>query len=130
MGIEDWRGHLRQTSLFVGVGIAQLALDTGVFIATTALGVPVAAGTLLGRVSGATFGFWLNGRYTFGVPRLDRAHATRFALVWSLLTVVSTVSITAIAARLGLRDAWLAKPLVEAVLAAVNFLASRHWIYR
>ena len=130
MDIGDWQRHLRQTSLFVLVGLAQLALDTGVFIATTALGVPVAPGTLLGRVSGAMFGFWLNGRYTFGVPRLDRLHAARFAMVWTLLTIVSTLSITMIAVRLGLHNAWLAKPLVEAVLAAINFLISRHWIYR
>jgi putative flippase GtrA len=130
MQIGYWQRHLRQTSLFVLVGLAQLALDTGVFIATTALGVPVAAGALLGRISGAVFGFWLNGRYTFGVPRLDRQHAARFALAWTLLTIVSTLSITAIAARLGLHYAWLAKPMVEAVLAAINFLISRHWIYR
>ncbi len=130
MEIGGWQRHFRQTSLFVLVGLAQLALDTGVFIATTAAGVPVAPGALLGRVSGAAFGFWLNGRYTFGVPRLDRAHAARFALAWTSLTIVSTLSITTIAERLGLHYAWLAKPLVEAVLAAVNFLVSRHWIYR
>jgi hypothetical protein len=31
---------------------------------------------------------------------------------------------------LGLRWAWLAKPLVEIALGLVCFVLSRHWIYR
>jgi putative flippase GtrA len=130
MGIEDWRGHLRQTSLFLVVGLAQLAIDTGVFIGSTRLGLAVVAGNLLGRVSGASLGFWLNGRYTFGTAKLDWRHATRFGVAWSLLTILSTVLIGTVAAQLGLHTAWLAKPLVEAVLAAINFAISRQWIYR
>jgi putative flippase GtrA len=130
MGVDDWQRHLRQGSLFVIVGLIQLALDTSVFIAATALGVPVFAGNLLGRVSGAGLGFWLNGRYTFGKTRLDRLHAARFLVAWVLLTSLSTVLVSAVAAHLGLHSAWLAKPLVEAVLAAINFVISRQWIYR
>ncbi len=130
MGIEDWQRHLRQTSLFVIVGLIQLAIDTSVFIATTALGVPVVAGNLLGRGSGAGLGFWLNGRYTFGKPKLDRLHAARFLVAWVLLTSLSTVLVSTVAARLGLHSAWMAKPLAEAVLAAINFMVSRQWIYR
>ena len=33
-------------------------------------------------------------------------------------------------AKLGLQMAWLAKPLVEACLAVVSFVVSRHWVYR
>jgi hypothetical protein len=46
------------------------------------------------------------------------------------LTALSTVLVTVVAARLGLQMAWLAKPLVEACLAVVSFLVSRHWVYR
>lgn len=130
MGVEDWQRHLRQGSLFVIVGLIQLALDTSVFIAVTALGAPVVAGNLLGRASGAGLGFWLNGRYTFGKASLDRQHATRFIVAWIALTVLSTASVGIVAAHLGLHSAWMAKPLVEAVLAAINFMISRHWIYR
>ena len=130
MGIEDWQRHLRQTGLFVIVGLIQLAIDTSVFIATTALGMAVVAGNLIGRASAAGLGFWLNGRYTFGKTKLDREHATRFIVAWILLTSLSTVLVDSVAARLGLHSAWLAKPLVEAVLAAINFMVSRQWIYR
>ena len=112
------------------IGLVQLALDTSVLIATTALGVPVVAGNLLGRVSGAGLGFWLNGRYTFGKTRLDRQHLMRFLVAWILLTSLSTVLVSTVAAHLGLHGAWMAKPLVEAVLAAINFVVSRQWIYR
>jgi hypothetical protein len=30
----------------------------------------------------------------------------------------------------GLQYAWLAKPVVEAVLAVASFFISRYWIYR
>ena len=116
--------------MFLLVGLAQLAIDTGVFIGSTALGVPVVAGNLLGRVSGATLGFWLNGRWTFGKRRLDWKHALRFGATWIVLTAMSTTLVGYIAARLGLHDAWLAKPLVEAGLAVVSFFLWKHLVYR
>ena len=112
------------------VGLAQLALDTSVFIATTAIGMPIVAGNLLGRLSGASLGFWLNGRFTFGKKKLDRQHALRFALAWIVLTILSTLSISIGAARLGLHGAWLAKPLVEGVFAIVSFFLWKHVVYR
>ena len=127
---RPWQRHLRQGGMFLAVGVAQLALDSGIFIASTALGVPVVAGNLLGRVSGATLGFWLNGRWTFGQQRLDRRHALRFAIVWLALTGLSTALVGFVAARLGLHDAWLAKPLVEAAIAAASFFLWKHIVFR
>jgi len=130
MVIEDWRLHLRQGTVFVLVGLGQLALDTAVFVASTAFGFPVIAGNLLGRVCGASLGFWLNGRYTFGKQRLDWMHALRFAIVWLLLTALSTFLVALAASRLGLHDAWLAKPLVEAGIAVLSFFLWKHVVYR
>jgi len=130
MTVRAWLPHLRQGGLYVLVGFAQLALDTGVFIGASALGVPVVASNVAGRVAGATLGFWLNGRLTFGKQRLDRGHALRFALSWVVVTVLSTVLVDAVHARLGLHRAWLAKPIVEGFLAVLSFLVSKHWIYR
>ncbi|MEO7478274.1 MAG: GtrA family protein [Lysobacteraceae bacterium] len=130
MESEAWRNHLRQGSLFLIVGLAQLALDTSVFIATTAIGTPIVAGNVLGRLSGACLGFWLNGRFTFGKENLDQQHALRFALVWSVLTILSTVSISIVATHLGLHGAWLAKPLVEGVFAIASFFLWKYVVYR
>src|SRR5205085_2178047 len=118
----------RQILVFVLVGAAQLALDSAVFILATAMAVPVVPGKLLGRVSGAVLGYWLNGRYTFaenGVARLSGRHLRRFVAAWLCLTAISTMLLYAIAARLGLHAAWWANPFVEALLAAIGFVVWR-----
>jgi putative flippase GtrA len=133
MAVDAWKPHLRQAGQFVLAGVAQLALDSSIFIASTALGVPIVAGNLLGRASGATLGFWLNGRYTFadaGQPRLSRRNQKRFAIMWLSLTALSTLILQWTAAHHSLQRVWLIKPMIEAALAVVSFLISRHWVYR
>lgn len=123
----------QQILLFLLAGIAQVALDSAVFIAGTALGLPVIAGNVAGRVSGACLGYWLHGRYTFARRErhaLGGGTAARFLLAWSLLTVLSTALLYAVAQLASLPWAWLAKPAVEALMAVVGFLAWRHWVYR
>ena len=123
----------RQGSQYIAIGLLQLALDWGVFVAATALGLPVAPGNLLGRISGAVLGFWLNGRYTFathGGQRHGWKRFARFAALWLLMTVISTGLIDWVAQSLGLQYAWLAKPVVELGLATVSFFALRHVVYR
>jgi putative flippase GtrA len=124
---------LRQLVSYGLVGGLQLLLDWACFVALTAAGVAVVPANLAGRVAGASLGFWLNGRYTFargGKPMLSRRHALRFVAFWLATTAASTLAIQAIDAREGLQAAWLLKPLVEALLAALGFLAARYWIYR
>lgn len=124
---------LRQGSQFLLVGLMQLLLDWLVFVASTALGLPVAGGNLLGRSCGAALGFWLNGRYTFassGTSRANRKSFFRFVLLWLLLTVLSTWLLHLSAASLGLRWAWIAKPLVEGVLSLLSFLMMRQLVFR
>ena len=123
----------RQGTQFIIIGLAQLALDWGVFVAVTALGIPVAPSNLLGRISGALLGFWLNGRYTFATQGEQRHGWKRFArfwVLWLLMTVISTGLIDWVAQSLGLQYAWLAKPVVELGLAVVSFFALRLVVYR
>jgi putative flippase GtrA len=123
----------RQAMLFLAVGAAQLVLDTGVFVLLTSLGLPLAPGNILGRIAGASLGYWLNGRYTFargGVPQLQRRHLGRFVLAWSALTLLSTLLLSQVEAVAGLSGSWLAKPLVEALMAMIGFVLWRHWVYR
>ncbi|HVJ39746.1 MAG TPA: GtrA family protein [Stenotrophomonas sp.] len=123
---------LRQGTHYVLVGLLQLLLDWAVFVAATALGMPVAGGNIVGRVAGALLGFWLNGRITFASDgaRLGWRRFGRFVLVWSLMTMLSTWLVGAVAHSLGLQWAWLAKPLVEGALAAITFFLWRHVVYR
>ncbi|MGH8030224.1 MAG: GtrA family protein [Arenimonas sp.] len=133
MRSNSWRPHLRQSAAYVLVGLAQLVLDTAVFVGVTAAGVPVAPGNVIGRVSGALLGYWLNGRITFATPGaagLPRGSFARFAAWWLGFTAISTAAMAAIAAQLGIGHAWLAKPLVEGLLAVAGFFLLRHWVYR
>ncbi len=124
---------LRQLVSYGLVGGLQLLLDWACFVSLTAAGVTVVPANLAGRVAGASLGFWLNGRFTFsrgGQAVLGRRSALRFVVFWLGTTAASTLAMHAIDAREGLQAAWLLKPLVEALLAALGFLAARHWIYR
>jgi putative flippase GtrA len=133
MRSNSWRPHLRQGATFVLVGLAQLVLDSAVFVGTTAAGVPVAPGNVLGRVSGALLGYWLNGRITFaanGEARLGRGSLARFLVVWLAMTAISTAGMAAIASHFSIGHAWFAKPLLDGLLALAGFFLLRHWVYR
>ncbi len=123
---------VRQGSLFVLVGLVQLAFDWLVTVLLSSLGVPLALANIAGRIVGAGMGFWLNGRVTFVREdvTLGRRQAQRFLLAWLVLTVLSTFLVETIARHATLQVAWLAKPLVEVALAGFSFFISRHWIYR
>ncbi|WP_245594012.1 GtrA family protein [Arenimonas metalli] len=124
---------LRQLVGFGLVGGAQLVLDWACFVLLTMAGMPVVPANLVGRVAGASIGFWLNGRYTFagpGRPPLGRRQALRFALFWLVMSTASTGAVQLLDAQQGLHAAWLGKPLVDGLLAALGFVASKFWIYR
>ena len=123
----------RQVLVFGLVGAAQVLLDWMVFVALTHAGMILPLGNFLGRLCGASLGFWLNGRYTFatdGRPRLDREHLARFVVAWLMLTAASTLLLMAVAGRFDLRAAWLAKPAVEALMACIGFVIWRQWVFR
>lgn len=124
---------VRQGASFLLVGGCLVLVDWAVFVLLTALGVNAAAANVAGRVVGALLGFLANGRITFGsaeTSRISRHHFARFAVLWSTLTLLSTYLVGEVASHLSLRMAWLGKPLVEAALAVVSFIVSRHWVYR
>ncbi|MFN3730484.1 MAG: GtrA family protein [Fimbriimonadaceae bacterium] len=113
------------------VGLTQLAVEWGLFVAATAFLVPVPVANVAARIVGASLGFWLNGRFTFARSGavLDRRALLRFATSWAALTVIGTAAVTATESVAGLRTAWVAKPVIDVFLAGVGFLASKYWIY-
>ncbi|WP_369934307.1 GtrA family protein [Xanthomonas tesorieronis] len=123
---------LRQGSQFVVIGLLQLLIDWSVFVAATAVGMPTIPANVLGRVCGALLGFWLNGRITFASDgaRLGWQRFGRFMAMWIVLTLLSTWLVALCADALGLRLAWLAKPVVEGALAVLSFFVGRHVVYR
>lgn len=122
----------RQGLSFLVVGCGLIAVDWAVFVGLSGFGMPAAWANVAGRVAGALVGFAANGGVTFkqgGAPRYGMHRFARFVVLWLALTLLSTILVTALAERMSLHAAWLAKPLVEAVLAVVSFFASRHWVY-
>lgn len=123
---------LRQTRRFAAIGGVQWLVDWGMMVVLSHFGMPVMFANVAGRLSGAVFGFWLNGRITFA--REDSGSRWRqfgrYSVLWIVSTLVSTGAVTAIDRGFGLGWAWLGKPVVDAVLAIGSFTLSRHWIYR
>ncbi len=122
----------RQGSHYLVFGAVQWLLDWAVMVGLSHLGIPVRQANVAGRVCGALIGFWLNGRFTFAGEdtTLGRVQFARFVMLWIATTFLSTWMIGTVDDYLGLKWAWLAKPLVEVVLGLLGFLVSRHWVYR
>lgn len=124
---------LRQGRAYLVVGGLLWLLDCAVTIGLSHAGLlSIEMANLCGRICGAALGFWLNGRFTFTGPTHARgpAQLRRFLLMWAGTTLLSTGLMTASEHLFGLHGAWLAKPVIEILLAALGFLLSRHWVYR
>ncbi len=124
---------LRQGASYGAVGGLALLVDWGTFVLASWLGMPTIPANLIARLAGACVAFLLNGLVTFRDPdggRLGWRRFVRYAITWCLLTIVSTWAMASVTQSLSLEAAWLAKPIVEAVLAAVSFLLYRYWIYK
>lgn len=127
------RALLRQGAGYLAAGGLALLVDWGVFVLLTRAAVPTAPANLLARLSGAGVAYVLNGAFTFrgrDGARLGWARLARFALVWCVMTALSTAALSIVDRALGLGYAWMAKPVVEALLAVGSFLLYRYWIYR
>jgi putative flippase GtrA len=116
---------------YAAVGALQWGIEYAVMLALSQWIMPVAPANVVGRICGATVGFWLNGAWTFaGDGRQMGSRALRrFLLVWLALTVVNTAAVSAIDHNAGLRAAQALKPAVDILIAGLGFLLSRHWIY-
>lgn len=120
-----------QAMRFIVVGLVQLGIDAGAFILLTYAGIPVVPANVVARVTGATLGFVLNRHYTFRSGDIAVGGAfVRFVVLWLATTVLSTILVSVVAEAIGLKAAWLAKPLVDAVLAGLSFIVAKWWVFR
>ncbi|MFT3667271.1 MAG: GtrA family protein [Pseudoxanthomonas sp.] len=128
------RPLFKQGFLYGVVGAAQLGADWLAFVMLSYFGLEPALANVLGRVVGASLGFVLNGRFTFrqidGSTHLHVRSLSRFAISWLAMTALSTLLVTASVSVFGLETTWITKPMIDAILAAAGFVASKYWIYR
>jgi len=127
------RGLLRQGMAYGLAGGLALLLDWATFVGLTWLGLPAIPANVLARLFGALLAYLLNGMFTFRDAegsKLGWRRFGRYAVTWCVMTLASTLAIQAIEQGAGLQWAWLAKPAVEAALAAVTFIVYRLWIYK
>lgn len=127
------RGLLRQGMAYGLAGGLALLLDWATFVALTWLGMPAIPANVLARLAGALLAYLLNGVFTFRDgegSKLGRRRFGRYVATWCAMTFASTWAIEAIEQAAGLQWAWLAKPAVEGVLAAITFVVYRAWIYK
>lgn len=122
----------RQGRHYLLIGGIQWLVDWAVMVALSHMGLPVEPANVAGRISGATLGYWLNGKLTFAGDdtALGAAQLQRFVVMWLFTTAISTWAMGSIDDWFGLKWAWLAKPGVEAVLGLIGFVLSRHWVYK
>ena len=123
-----WKRHLGG---YATVGLLQWLLEYGAMVGLSAWILPVPQANVIGRMLGASVGFWLNGRITFkGEGRhLSRVAFLRFVLMFISLTILNTALVTAVHAYSGLRMTWAIKPLLDASTGTIGFLLSRYWVY-
>ena len=55
----------RQGQHYLMIGLVQWLVDWGVMVFLSHQGMPVEPANILGRISGAALGYWLNGAITF-----------------------------------------------------------------
>jgi putative flippase GtrA len=114
------------------VGAIVLLVDWMTFVAFSALGLGTVLANISGRLTGAYLGFWLNGRHTFrdaNGTKLGWTRFSRYLVTWCILSTISSLALLLVDRHLGLGAAWLAKPAIDAALAAVAFMVSRHWVF-
>ena len=124
---------LRQGMSYGLIGVIALVADWLVFVVLSAAGIGTIPANLFGRTAGAVLSFWSNGSFTFkdaSGSRLGWRRLARYLITWLAMAGVSTFAMYSIDERAALGWAWLAKPFVDGLLAALAFIASRYWIYK
>jgi putative flippase GtrA len=125
--VSDTVPMTREVVLYALVGGLVIGTDWSAFVLLSWLGVPLWLANVTARVAGALLGYLVNANHTFRDGKLPtHQQLVRFAIMWVLLTALSTLAVE----QLGMRAAWIGKPVIDGVLAVVGFLSSKYWIYR
>jgi len=120
------KASLRQFAIFVGVGVASAAIDGGAFLALHHLGMAAWAANMIG------FGLAFLANYHGNRILVFRAGQVRGALLRYVALVALNLATSTLLVQLGLLvglTPWLAKGISMAIVALVNFVLLRLWVF-
>lgn len=123
---------MHQAARYGLVGACVFAADLAVFWLVLHAAPPAyLAANAAGKIAGAGLGFVLHKRFTFGWRQKDRG-ARQLVSYLCLLAANLALSSALLALLVGglAVDKLVAKVLVDAVVIAIAFVVSRHWVYR
>ncbi len=111
------------------VGFLSLAIDLVVYVGLHMLGLPAAAAAAGGYVVGFAVNFGLNRNWVFAAAGASGRHLRRYSVLVLANLALTTVSVGWLVdgAHVEYR---LAKLAVAAVIAVVNFVLMRVWVFR
>ena len=119
--------RLRQVAAFLVVGSLSAAIDAGVFLLLNSLGMHPVLASCLGFLSAFAVNFTGNRRVVFRA-RSSRGQLPRY-IVLVIVNFCLSAAIVALGIALGLSPV-AAKVVSLAIIAVVNFIAMRQWVFR
>ena len=119
--------HGRQLAAFLLVGGLSAAIDAGVFLVLVAMGVDPVVATVVSFLSAFIINYGGNRSIVFRAKHTPGAFWRYVALV--VLNLGLSAGIVALGILLGLVPV-VAKAVSMVIIAALNFVAMRNWVFR
>lgn len=114
------------------VGACVFATDLAVYWVVLQAAPPAyLAANAAGKIAGAVLGFALHRRFTFSWRQKDRGSRQLLSYLCLFMAnlALSSSLLSLLVAGFDMQKL-VAKVLVDAVVIAISFVASRHWVYR
>lgn len=126
MRLTNRQHRLHQPLAFLAVGLISAAIDGGVFLALHSAGVPPAAASGAGFISAFAVNYRGNRDLVFNAGQVPGA-LSRYAVLVVVNLGLSTAGVWLLVGG-GLLP-WAAKLTTMVTVAAINFVAMRHWVF-
>lgn len=118
-------------SRYLQSGLLVYAIDLGTFWILNAF-VPAqyAVWTVVGRISGATAGFFLHDGYSFAGHKAvaKRVRMFRYLTLLMFNAVMSVLLLELAVTQFHMTSAF-ARPVIDILVIALAYLASKHWVF-
>ncbi|MEI8326647.1 MAG: GtrA family protein [Betaproteobacteria bacterium] len=122
---------VKQILQYGTVGVFALGIDVGTFLLLRGMDFGIVPSNVLARLAGAIAAYCGNFLWTFSRSPI-RAELLRsiwrYALLWVGATLVSTLLLTGLT-KVGANER-ASKLGVEMLMPVLNFVISRHWVFR